>query len=479
MIKVAHGSIYFKDPLTQQRVDELMIAQCSATRSAYQAIHKHGLKDNAVVNYVKKDYSKYLNVTYIGDAVSNAKGINDDHAIFGGKRNWHRLQTGTITKEQWQQLRNNQLYASGDKNRKGNRNIQIDLENNKILINDPSKRGKWLEAELYLPKKFSNPNLTCYISRIIRKNNKYTVNISWQEPDPPKITVNDGAIGIDTNPDGLAVVEIDKDGNLVKHFYGGSQRIQYARQDKRKYDVNIIAKNVVDYALKVNKPIILEKLKFKTPKGTKTYKKSNRMKHNFMYAQLVDAVVSRANKYGIPTKLVNPGYTSIIGILKYLNMYSLNRHTAAAFVIARRGLGIKERQTFIAQKIEYKEKPKRQRKSKKSKKSKQLKKNNNSSSSKPKTKRSKPKFTVGVNLEGRYQSQLLRSVESWEWMTKYLRHPQIANLTGSQLVPSPMTIGEFMVNGLEGKGCRVGGTPTGEHCRTDQMLYPLIGKNSS
>lgn len=454
MIKVAHGSIFFKDSIIQQRVDDLMIAQCSATRSAYQAIHKHGLKDNAVVNYIKKNYMEQLNQRYLNDSYSIAKSINQDHVIFGGKRNWHRLQTGTITKEQWQHLRNNQLYSRGDKTKKGNPNIRIDLVNNKILINDPSKRGKWLEGSLYFPKEFRNINLTCYECRIMRsENNKYTVNISWQEPDPPKISVNDGAIGIDTNPDGLAVVDVDGQGNLVKHFYEGSQRIQYARQDKRKYDVSIIAKNVVDYAIKVNKTIILEKLKFKTPKGTKTYKKSNRMKHNFMFSQLVDAVVSRANKYGIPTTLVNPGYTSIIGILKYLNMYSLNRHTAAAFVIARRGLGIKERQTFIAQKFEYKEKSKRQRKAKKSK---QLKNN----VSKPKTKRSKPKLTVGVNLEGKSQSQFLRSVESWEWMTKYLRHPQIVDLTG----PEPIPLNQWL--GLSGKSLSTGETPVNEYSIT-------------
>lgn len=453
MINVVHGSIFFKDKQVQHKVDDLMIAQCSAIRSAYQAIHKHNLKDNNVVHYVKKNYMDQLNQRYLNDSYSIAKRINQDHVIFGGKRNWKRLQTETITQEQWQQLRNNQLYSRGDQTKKGNPNIRIDLENNKILINDPSKRGKWLEGSLYLPKEFRNINLTCYECRIMRsENNKYTVNISWQESDPPKLSVNNGAIGIDTNPDGLAVVEIDHQGNLVKHFYEGSQRIQFARQNKRKYDVSIIAKNVVDYALKVNKSIILEKLKFKTNNGIKTYKKSNRMKHNFMYSQLVDAVLSRANKYGIPTILVNPGYTSIIGILKYQNMYSLNRHTAAAFVIARRGLGIKERQTFIAQKIEYKEKPKQR----KANKTKQLKNN----ISNPKTIRSTPKTTIGVNLEGRCQSQFLRSVQSWKWMTKYLRHPQIVDLTG----PEPIPLTQWL--GVSGKCLSTGGSPVDEYSIT-------------
>ena len=42
-------------------------------------------------------------------------------------------------------------------------------------------------------------------------------------------------------------------------------------------------------------------------------------------------------------KKINPAFTSITGILKYQEMYSLNRHTAAALVIGRRGMGIMEK----------------------------------------------------------------------------------------------------------------------------------------
>lgn len=46
--------------------------------------------------------------------------------------------------------------------------------------------------------------------------------------------------------------------------------------------------------------------------------------------------------------------TPILGILKFKNMYSLNRHTSAALVIARRGMGIKERKTFKVEPIQEK-----------------------------------------------------------------------------------------------------------------------------
>jgi hypothetical protein len=54
------------------------------------------------------------------------------------------------------------------------------------------------------------------------------------------------------------------------------------------------------------------------------------------------AIERRAIKDGVEIRKINPAFTSIAGILKYQEQYSLNRHTAAAFVIGRRGMGFME-----------------------------------------------------------------------------------------------------------------------------------------
>ena len=54
MQKVTHGQAYFEQHVVK-RVLELMRLQCSAKRSAYQAIHKHGLSGNDVKQYAKKN----------------------------------------------------------------------------------------------------------------------------------------------------------------------------------------------------------------------------------------------------------------------------------------------------------------------------------------------------------------------------------------------------------------------------------------
>ncbi|KYD11911.1 hypothetical protein [Parageobacillus thermoglucosidasius] len=39
--------------------------------------------------------------------------------IFGGKQNFYKRLKGNITNEEWKDLRSNQLYARGDKSKKG------------------------------------------------------------------------------------------------------------------------------------------------------------------------------------------------------------------------------------------------------------------------------------------------------------------------------------------------------------------------
>lgn len=340
MRRVAHGVVWFSEP-TKNIVLSLMRAQSSASRSAYQAIHKHGLKGNAVKQYIKRNFMKFLNQRYIADAVSRVLSLEDNHVLFGGKKLWEDLQIKRRSKEDWQQHRNNQLYSRGDKTRNGNPNIRI--IGNKLLINDPTTRGKWLEGKLFIPDKWKL-SLDCYDVRLLYRNNKFEIKMSWAELSPPKISTIDGAIGIDCNPDGMAIVEISGDGNLEHHYYKREQRIQFARRNKRDYDTKQLAKKVVDVAKDAQKPLVVEKLTFQ--KNQKSSHKFRRMKSNFVYRQMLKAIMMRAEKEGIPVIEVQPAFTSILGNLKYAKMYSLNRHTAAALVIGRRGMGLLERQDF-------------------------------------------------------------------------------------------------------------------------------------
>lgn len=336
---VAHGTVWF-DELTEQRVLELMRAQSSASRSAYQAIHKHHLVGNDVKKYVKKNYMTLLNQRYIADAVSRVAAIENDKVVFGGRKLWDDLISGDIAAEEWRQQRNDQLYSRGDRTKDGNPNLRV--VGDKLLVNDPENRGKWLEGKLFIPEKWK-PSLACYEVRLLYLTGRFEVKVSWEELDPPKMQTHGGAIGVDINPDGVAVCGVSSDGNLLEHHYDKAQRIQFAEKGKRDHDVKELAKTVVAQAKQIGKQLVIEKLSFKQRKAARKFQ---RTKHNFLHRQITQAVKLRAVKEGVPVVEVNPACTSILGQLKYQKPFPLNRHTAAALVIARRGMGFLERRDF-------------------------------------------------------------------------------------------------------------------------------------
>ena len=155
-----------------------------------------------------------------------------------------------------------------------------------------------------------------------------------------------GAIGIDLNPNLIALAYIQPDGNLVETKSIINNRINNARWGKRHYDIWMIAKEIVEYAISKNCGIVLDDLDFNKNKkykhtNDKYNKKKNRALGNFTWRQLLTAIEYKARRSGVEAKKVNPAWTSVIGRLNYCD--NIKVHEAAAYVIGRRGLGYKER----------------------------------------------------------------------------------------------------------------------------------------
>ncbi|MEQ8972394.1 MAG: hypothetical protein RIE73_18635, partial [Coleofasciculus sp. C1-SOL-03] len=72
-------------------------------------------------------------------------------------------------------------------------------------------------------------------------------------------------------------------------------------------------------------------------------KKYARMLSAWAYSRFYQVLSSILSNRGIALKLVNPAYTSLIGLVKYSRMYGLSSDVAAALAIARRGMKYSER----------------------------------------------------------------------------------------------------------------------------------------
>jgi len=311
------------------------------------------MKFNDVRNRTKAKYPS-LNTRQISDAVLQAQSlfrrVKDRKVIFGGREDWQKLIKKEISKKDWQGRRDGQLYSRGDITKKGNPNARLLNRNGDFLLRVTTGYRTFEECKLFIPPKLEERILSLFTStesynvRLIKNDPKhYKVIIDCEVEDPKaRIGFSEGSLGVDVNPDRVALSDLAPDGNLIKAFTILNNKLFFASTRKRNYQIGCIVKEITEYALKAKKAIAFENLKFK-----KTFenqgRRFNRRKSSFVWKKLLDSLERRCIEKGISYKKVNPAFTSIIGKLKYQKMYNLSVHQSASYVIARRGLGLNEK----------------------------------------------------------------------------------------------------------------------------------------
>ena len=192
-------------------------------------------------------------------------------------------------------------------------------------------------------------NSTPLTYSIIRKNGRYYLHCTFEyriEDKSDFLTRKPyGTIGIDFNKGFLTVSEIDRNGNLVKTDI---LKYRFGKGNKTQSDLENCISKILKRASETGKDVCIENLNFKqtkskTSKGkTDKGKKYNNMLHTLAYSLYDKLITNMAfrNKVGIIK--VNPAWTSWIAKNKFCDRMKLNIHIGASFVIARRGLGIKD-----------------------------------------------------------------------------------------------------------------------------------------
>jgi len=279
--------------------------------------------------------------------------------LINSNNNLTEFKSHTDWKKSWIESRNKSFFLLGSSDETlGNQNCQIKhIENDiyELKVNVNPKENKLANRYINFKIKLHNDknsriknildnNISQALTyRFYRTNDGYQVFISLDKSkQQPKIISYKllGSIGIDINADHLSISEIDRFGNLNK-----SWDIQLNLKDKTTEqsldNIACVIKQVTDYAVMVNKPIVIENLNFsqkKTELKSGFNKKYNVMLSSFVYSKIIELIKSRSFDKGIEVIEINPAYTSKIGKFKYQNQYKLTTHQAASFVIARRGL---------------------------------------------------------------------------------------------------------------------------------------------
>jgi IS605 OrfB family transposase len=147
-----------------------------------------------------------------------------------------------------------------------------------------------------------------------------------------------GAIGIDLNTDHVACIEADRFGNPIRRKV--FPWVSYGQtREQLKAQTGDLNKEIIKWAKKTKKPVIIENLSFQKKKlalKEQGDSKFSRLLSSFAYGLFFQTLLSQGYRQGITIHQVNPAFTSIIGQINYAKRYGLSLHLAAALCIARR-----------------------------------------------------------------------------------------------------------------------------------------------
>jgi len=358
------------------RVLTLMRKFSSMVRFAYKRLME-GAGRKELKKLLARKYG--INTRYSDDAILLAKQTlesclernqNPKKLVFGSRELFEQLKKKHLAgkrretlRQKWEERRYGILYSRGDKSKEGNLNLRLVNLNNqwhlrinlgngeyvwaRAIRSVKRKTDKWIGFISSLEQAAKTGEWFPYTVRLKLRNGKIYAQISTEEKFPElSVTKDNGVIGIDINayPFHLAIVHTSKDGNLEKYERISLDKLLEVSSEKRAYLSWQTAHQVVEIAKRERKAVVVENLE-KLPKGKRGdgLPKLRQKLQKWVYKALLQKVEIVAKRNGIQVIKVNPAYTSIIGKLKYAPLYNIDKDTAGAYVIARRGLGFKER----------------------------------------------------------------------------------------------------------------------------------------
>ena len=184
---------------------------------------------------------------------------------------------------------------------------------------------------------------------VIRRNDRYylfvTVAISYE--NSAIVTRKEhGVIGIDFNKGFINICETDEKGNIVN-----IEKIKYPFGKAGITDAGLadVVSRVCEKSIETGKSIVAEDLSFERKKRkakkavTPTEKEKIRTLHSLPYSRYAKILENLTFNRKIELIKVNPAYTSRTAEQKFCDRMKLNIHNGAAFVIARKGMGIKDK----------------------------------------------------------------------------------------------------------------------------------------
>lgn len=283
--------------------------------------------------------------------------------IFGGRKLWSKqfnlkengYQTHQEWLEDWRKSRNSQFILVGSSDETlGCQNCQLDKDGRLKIKVAPMLEmvfGQYIEVD-GVQFTYGQADIDYALDkgralsfRFVRKDEQWYIFVTVERADVPyQSRYSNGMMGIDLNPGVIGWAYCDKEGNLKNK---GQIHVNLKDRSSKQVEATLgdAIKQLVDIASHYQCPITIEDLDFSKKKAS--MKEAgvgySRMLSSFAYGKFGEMLASRCQRWGIELSEVNPAYSSLVGLAKFMRLHGLSSDTAAALVLARRTLRKSER----------------------------------------------------------------------------------------------------------------------------------------
>jgi predicted transposase len=320
---------------------------------AYSQVVKSAIKplfDGKSVDELTKEFYNVLpKYIYLETALKQAKTITD----------------GLLDREDEKgeiihaRIRRFWFGSRGNKSDKGNRNVKFHVFQDHVEVKVKDPWGKWVYGKAYFGKEYLS--LLHELEELAsNKEEGYGAVISFEEKpmihlqiplwlylkhfSSPKLVGYGLVAGFDLNSDRLNVIVVNEDGKVVTKKtwrYSDVTRPGFPKGKAMALRLNALSESLIFLSrIGVDYVVFEDLFLVKRRKFTRS-KSGNRKITRFAKKQLLIHGVIKALRLGFDVVLVNPkGTTNSEEHEKVMREKGFDRHTASAYLIALKGLGM-------------------------------------------------------------------------------------------------------------------------------------------
>ncbi len=371
-VKQTYSQLTTAKKLNIARIREQIKKKVAKAKTIYKSLSKVKNPTPEQKNKALGLKSKLLKIVSLKKQLIKLETTSRLHICFGSKKlfnaQYHLAENGYANHDEWLQdwrkKRGGRFYCVGKSQAGGGTMIkifQVGGDDFKAVITLPrfmqSEYGQTLEipfqvTECRRRRKSSllyalqqQKPITVQVFRREHKDDSWYIHLTtYVQSVPVTTSFDNGCIGVDFNRDSVEWAYVLPDGNIKDKGQLGFKWKGFSKGQRQVMIRDLVVK-LTDMALAIQCPIAIESLDFSKKKASMSEASSayNFMLSNLSTGMFREALSSRCKRYGIGLHKVNPAFTSVIGMIKFMPKYGLNSGTAAAMTIARRAMSYSER----------------------------------------------------------------------------------------------------------------------------------------